>query len=107
MATEEIIMLVTLTVKKGKEDKLRELAVNLTGSTHSKDEGCVYYNFHQRADNPGEYVIYERWRDQAALGAHLARLNETYGQPAPGELFPPAILELVEKTGVSGLQIIE
>ncbi len=107
MATEEIVMLVPLTAKKEKVDKMRELAAGLNRSTNSQDEGCIYYNFHQRVDNPGEYVIYERWRDQAALEKHLARLNETYGTPAPGELFPPAMLKLIEKSEVIGLQIVE
>ena len=107
MPSQEIIMLVALTAKKGKEEKLRELAAGLNRSTNSKDKGCVYYYFHQRVDNPREFIIYERWRDQAALEAHIARLNEIYGTPAPGELFPPAMLELIEKSEMSGLQIVE
>ena len=96
-----------MTARKGKEDELRELAVSLTGSTHADDEGCIYYDFHQRLDNPREFIIYERWRDQSALEAHLDRLNKIYGAPAPGELFPPSMLELIEKAEVVGLQIIE
>ncbi|MET0546265.1 MAG: antibiotic biosynthesis monooxygenase [Caulobacterales bacterium] len=37
-----------------------------------KEDGC--YNYHFALDDPaaGTILVYERWRDQAALAAHLA-----------------------------------
>jgi|GEM_PF-779900 len=107
MPGEEFTSLLIMTAREGKEDKLLELGASLSASTHDNDEGCINYTFHRRLDNPREFILYERWRDRAALEAHLARLNKIYGDPAPGELFPPALLEPIEKAEVVGLQVIE
>jgi quinol monooxygenase YgiN len=107
MSSEEIISIVSMTARKGKADSLRELAISLTGSTRANDAGCINYTFQQRLDNPDEFIIYERWLDAASLEAHLARLNSVYGPPTPGEIFPPAILELLEKAEVINLRAVE
>ena len=107
MSSEEVISIVFMTARKGKTESLRDIDVNLTGSTRNSDAGCISYTFHQRLDDPEEFIIYERWRDAASLEAHLARLNGIYGPPAPGEIFPPAILELLEKSEVINLRVVE
>lgn len=104
---EEITVLLFMTAKAGREDEGRELATSLTESTRAEDEGCINYVFHQRVDNPREFVLYERWRDQAAIGAHLARLQAVYGPPPPGGgAFPAALGEPFEKTEGIGLRVI-
>ena len=106
MSSEEVTMLITLTIKTGSEDKMREIASYLNESTNDSDKGCIYYAFHQQVENPNTLVIFERWQDSAALQAHLTRLQDVYGPPAPGELFPPPLLELIEKFDIMQLQIV-
>ncbi len=69
-----ITVLFYMTVKAGREEEFRELAKQLTISTHAEDEGCIAYTFHQQTDTPREFVLYEQWRDEVALSAHLNRL---------------------------------
>lgn len=95
---EEITILFFMTAKAGREDEMRELAPSLTESTRAEDEGCINYVFHQRVDNPREFVLYERWRDRAALDAHLARLQAVSGLPASDGL---------EKTETIFLRVVE
>ena len=42
-------------------------AVGLTRAEH----GCLGYDIGQETDTPDRFVVYERWRDVAALRAHL------------------------------------
>ena len=80
MLSEDIVtVLFFMTAPAGREEECRELVTRLTETTRAEDEGCINYIFHQRIDNPREFVLYEQWRDQAALNAHLARLQAVGG----------------------------
>jgi hypothetical protein len=68
----------------------------LTESTRAEDDGVITYVFLQQQNNPREYVLYEQWRDSAALNAHLARLRKVFGPPREGGSIPAAILDLFE-----------
>lgn len=80
MSSEEnITFLFFMTAKAGREEECRELATRVTETTRAENEGCISYVFHQQNDNPREFVLYEQWRDQAAVDAHLARLQAADG----------------------------
>ncbi len=36
------------------------------------EDGCYTYAFYEDVEVPGRFRVYEEWRDQAALEAHLA-----------------------------------
>jgi quinol monooxygenase YgiN len=74
-----ITILFYMTVKPEQGDAFRALIPQLVTTTHTDDDGCITYIFHQQRDNPQEFVLYEQWRDQAALDAHLARLDRVIG----------------------------
>jgi quinol monooxygenase YgiN len=93
-----ITILFYMTVLPGKEREARDLALRLTTMTRAEDEGCLTYVFHQEQSNPRELVLYEQWRDQAALDAHLAHLVRLLGQPPAAGRLPAALLEVCEKT---------
>lgn len=42
-------------------------AISLTRA----EPGCLAYDLCQDTDSPDHFVVYERWKDLAALGAHL------------------------------------
>jgi hypothetical protein len=62
--------------------------------THAQDDGCLAHDFYHRADNPRECVVFEQWRDAAAL----ARLARVYGAPPPGTRLPASFIDLSERT---------
>jgi len=96
---EEITLLFHMTVKAGREDKFRELATEHVKTTHAEDEGCINFVVLQQRDNPCEFVLYERWRDRAAVEAHIARMQVVYGPPPPGRAGLPArVLDFLEKS---------
>lgn len=74
-----ITMLFYMTVKPGRVEAFREIITQSMISTRAEDVGCINYVFYQQHDNPQEFMLYEQWQDQAALDAHLARIDLTIG----------------------------
>ena len=64
-----IVLLVTLTVEKGHEERAVEFIREMQQETR-KEPGCVRYNGHQSAENPRKFFFYEVYKDEAALEAH-------------------------------------
>jgi hypothetical protein len=52
--------------------------------------------FHQRQDNPREFMLYEQWRDEAALDAHVAHCQAVFGPPSPNGRLPLALSGLCD-----------
>ena len=106
MSIENVGMTGSWIPKAGREEDCLKLAKELMKSTQAEDEGCICYFFDQKADNPRELVLYERWRDMDALRAHVGRLQAVYGPPAQGGQLPAAIVEPFEKIDMSRLSVI-
>ena len=65
----EIILVVIFNAALGKEkaltDRLREMSV-----LSLAEDGCSVYSLHVDVNAPKTLLLYEVWRDQAALDAH-------------------------------------
>ena len=94
-----LTILFSMVVKAGREEEWQAMLAELHRTTHAEDDGCLAYAYYRRADNPREYVLFEQWRDAAALDAHLARLRRVYGPPPDkGGRLLAAFLDLFERT---------
>ena len=64
-----IVLKVDMLVKPGSEDKCKDYLRIL--QEHSRQEpGCLMYVGHQSTQEPRRFLIYEQYKDQAALDAH-------------------------------------
>lgn len=95
-----LTFLFSMTVKAGREQEFADVTKRLTTTTRAEDKGCLTYVFLQQRNSPRDYVLYEQWRDQAALDAHLARLQTIFGPAAPGRGLPIALLDFFETTRI-------
>jgi quinol monooxygenase YgiN len=93
-----ITVLFHVTVKAERDGDWRALLAELTQSTRAEDDGCVTYVVHRQLDQPLQYALYEQWRDEAALTAHLARLERLLGPPRAGGRLPAKFLDHFEET---------
>ena len=93
-----VTLLFSMTVKLDRMQEFATVAQNLITTTRAEDAGCLAYVILQQEDNPREYVLYEQWRDRAALDAHLARLRKIFGPSASGRGLPSALLDFFETT---------
>jgi quinol monooxygenase YgiN len=68
-AKGQVNVLVWLRAKKGKEVPLeRQLRTLVTASR--AEPGCLAFDLHRSADQPGDFFLHEIWRDEAALADH-------------------------------------
>ena len=55
---------------KDKADELRALLVPFA-ETSAKEPGCLVYTLMEVIGEPGRFLTFERWKDKAALDAHM------------------------------------
>lgn len=72
--SSRITLIVPIKAKAGKEGIVRERIIALAESTR-QESGNINYIPHELTEEPGSFVIYENWRDQAALDNHM---NQEY-----------------------------
>jgi quinol monooxygenase YgiN len=84
---------------KGKEKEFEVLFNQLKAQVRLNEPGNEYYDLYQSHDEPGSYVVMERYRDQAALDAH--------DKSPHGALFFPKIRALLEVLEVKYFDAVE
>ena len=70
--SNEITIIVPIYFKKECAAVGRERLLALAAATH-KEAGNVMYRIHEVPGKAEQYMIYEKWRDQAALDFHMAQ----------------------------------
>ena len=66
----QLTIVAKVSAKKGKE-KLALKALQTLVNPTLKEAGCIEYKLHESADNPGEFLFYESWENEAYLQQHL------------------------------------
>ena len=84
-----ITFIATLIVKAGKEAEFESLQKTLSEDSHQTEPGLLVYDVIRHRDKPQQYVVYARFRDQAAFDTHMQA-------PAHGRLVPPILACLAE-----------
>ncbi len=69
-----ITLIMHYTVKEGGEQAFLEAARRVVGNTREHDE-CIEFSVMQDVERPTEFVLFERWKDDAQLAAHATRLR--------------------------------
>lgn len=64
----------------------------------ANENGCIYYDFYQGLENPGEFILHEKWPSKENWNAHLERLVTLLGPKAEGSILPKKLLDYFEKT---------
>jgi len=90
-----ITILFHLTIRPGAEPAVNAVLGEMTRVSRG-DDGCLNYIFHQQRDDRRQWVLYEQWRDQAALDAHVAHMKRAFGAPPPGARLPARLHEVSE-----------
>jgi quinol monooxygenase YgiN len=66
-----ICLAVRLLAKPGMEQKVADAFRPLIEASRN-EPGCLMYVVHQRKDEPQKFLVYEQYKDEAALDAHRA-----------------------------------
>ena len=94
------------TARPGTEEKLKALLSAMQRVSRTEDN-AVTYTFMQQKDNPGQWALFEQWRDRAHLEAHVANMKKQFGDPPPGAALPAKLHELVASSRFEFYRIIE
>ena len=70
MSTRPLTLIAELRAKPGSEAQLGERLLQLVEPSRT-EAGCINYDVHQSDDDPAHWVVYENWRSEADLDAHL------------------------------------
>ena len=80
----------TLIVKPGMEGEFERLQRELSELTHGSEPGTAVYDVIRHRTRPATYVVYGRFKDEAAFQAHQA-------SPFHDRLVPPILATLAEQ----------
>lgn len=72
MSTNQFAVMIAGIAKSGMEEYIKNYLTEMMDHS-KKDEGCLIYNIHQSTDNPGEFMIYMLWQDEADFNRHNAK----------------------------------
>ncbi|HXE90049.1 MAG TPA: putative quinol monooxygenase [Terriglobales bacterium] len=78
-----VILVVAWTAKPGKEEEVARLFRALQEESR-KEPGCLLYVAQRHRDDPARFLVYEQYKDDAALEAH--RTTRHFLEIARGEL---------------------
>lgn len=70
MINEVITLLCPINAAPGKGSEMKTALQQLAAAT-VQEEGNICYRLHT-TDDPDEFIIYEQWKNQAALDTHMA-----------------------------------
>ena len=68
--TTPITIVVHIKARLECKDTVRKRLLELVAMT-TREAGNVFYHLHEAAGDPCHFIIYERWKDQAALDFHM------------------------------------
>lgn len=90
----------TLIVHQDQLAEFEELQKKLSVITHDDEPGTLAYDFLRHAEQPNTYVVYARFRDDAAFQAHQ-------DSPSHDELVPPILEALAEDMDLQFYELVE
>jgi quinol monooxygenase YgiN len=96
----EIHVFANVTAAPGNADKLREVLTALVAPT-KKEPGVISYILHEDIKTPGNFYVYEVYKDQAAVDAHMnsSHLAAAFAAAGPLVAGAPSIVPTTVVTG--------
>ncbi len=71
MTQQKVTVVARCKAKEGLEDRVRDEILALVAPTR-REAGCINYDLHVAADDPGSFMLYENWVSKPDLDEHLA-----------------------------------
>ena len=66
----QVVFIATLNVAAGREADFERLQTELSEISHREEDGLLVYDVIRHTEEPGKYVVYARFKDQAAFQFH-------------------------------------
>lgn len=91
------VLVVTWMAVRGQENEVASIFSRLAAEAR-KEPGCLMFIVHRHKTNPARFLVYEQYRDEAALEAHrdsahyrgyVQKRLPALGVRVEGELYEP------------------
>lgn len=66
----QVVFIATLNVAAGREADFERLQTELSEISHREEDGLLVYDVIRHSEEPAKYVVYARFKDQAAFEFH-------------------------------------
>jgi quinol monooxygenase YgiN len=96
----EIHVFATISAAAGKADELREVLKTLVAAT-KEEPGVLHYLLHEDPKTLGNFYVFEAYKDQAAVDAHMGSSHLAAAFAAAGPIIggPPSITPTIVIAG--------
>jgi quinol monooxygenase YgiN len=99
---QPLTLFVKLRVKEGREQEFVDTMTQTAKVCLAEETGCLAYRLFKVQGKPREYMIFEQYRDHAALAEHGKHLQALHGPlPAHGGPIPAKLMDLNESDETS------
>jgi quinol monooxygenase YgiN len=71
---DEVHIVCELRCETADRERVRELALQFVEPARA-EAGCLYYNLHQKLDEPNTFFIIDGWANQAAVDSHASNAH--------------------------------
>ena len=95
----QIAFIAKLVVKPEQAAKLEKLQKKLSDTTHDTEPDTLVYDFIRHRDQANTYVVYARFKDEAAFQLHQQA-------PTHEELVPPILGALAEEMDLQFYELL-
>jgi autoinducer 2-degrading protein len=65
-----VVLVAKYTVKAGQGDHVEAALRRMTPLVRASEPGCTFYQANRSPDDPDHFLLFEQYRDDAALAAH-------------------------------------
>ena len=82
--TDDVRVVLRLRARPETVEQLKPVMFDLAAAS-SKEDGCHSYKVFQNQSDPLDFLLYETWRDQPSLDAHLttAHVQQAFAKGLP------------------------
>lgn len=84
-SNDQLVLVVTWLARPGEEQKVEAILRAMVPKTRA-EPGCIAYSAHRSSEDSRQFLIFEVYRDDAALKAHEA--SDYFRQHVLGEALP-------------------
>lgn len=90
---QKTVVVARAIVKEGQEAAFIDVAKVLVEETR-KEPGCLFYSLYQSPTDPGSFIFYEEYKDDAAFAAHGNSSHfKTFADAIPGLLAEELVID--------------
>ncbi|MCP5525093.1 MAG: antibiotic biosynthesis monooxygenase [Verrucomicrobiales bacterium] len=94
-----VTVVAIMKAKPGQEENLRQALLALIPPTRV-EPGCINYDLHVAAEDPGKFLFFENWTTKIDLDTHLANTHlREFGAKADALLAAPPEITLWSRIG--------